>query len=143
VAKSSLRILIVDDFDPFRRFIRSILQKEPAVRSILEAADGEEAVELAQELQPDVILLDVGLPSLNGIESAARICNLAPKSKILFISQESSQDIVREALVTGANGYVVKTDVGAELLTGIRAVLRGETFVSSGLGKHDVIRAKE
>jgi len=138
-----LRILVVDDFEPFRRFLRSILQKEVKARNILEASDGAEAVELAQEFQPDLILLDVGLPKLNGIDAARRIRELAPRSKVLFISQESSHDIVREALSVGASGYVVKTDAGSELGTAVKALLRGEKFVSSSLASSNFTRASD
>ena len=130
---ASLRVLVVDDFEPFRRYLRSILQKEVKARNILEASDGAEAVELAQEFEPDLILLDVGLPKLNGVEAARRIRELAPRSKILFVSQESSPDIVRQSFSLGASGYVVKTDAGSELGTAVRAILRGEKFVSSSL----------
>ena len=92
-------------------------------------SDGLQAVRRAEELQPELIVLDIGLPSLNGIEVAGQIRRLSPKSRILFLSQESSVDVVREALGTGASGYIVKSDAGRELLEGVSAVLRGELFV--------------
>jgi len=138
VTKSSLRVLVVDDFDQFRRFLRSILQREMSARNILEASDGREAVELAQELQPDLILLDIGLPKLSGIEAAKRIRKLAPKSRILFVSQESSPNVVREALSVGGSGYLIKTDVGSELVTAVKSVLRDEKFLSSRLADYDL-----
>ena len=95
------------------------------------ALDGLEAVQKAKELQPDLILLDIGLPLLNGIEVARQIRKLSPESKILFVSQESSADVVRGALGTGAQGFVVKSDARRELLEGVNAVLRGERFVSN------------
>jgi CheY-like chemotaxis protein len=103
---------------------------------ICKVADGLEAVQKAQELQPDLIVLDIGLPRLNGIEAARRIRKLSPESKILFLSQESSADAVQAALVLGAQGYVVKAHAGSELLTAVEAVLRGEQFVGSGLTGH-------
>ena len=103
--------------------------EDPNCRSSVKVSDGLQAVRRAEELQPDLIVLDIGLPSLNGIEAARRIQKLSPKSKILFVSQESSVDVVREALGTGASGYVVKTDAGRELLEGVRAALRDELFV--------------
>jgi len=96
-----------------------------------EVCDGLEAVQRAQELQPDVIVLDIGLPTLNGIEAARRIRKLSPESKILFVSQESSADVVREALSVGALGYVVKTRAGSDLLPAVEAVILGKQFVSS------------
>ena len=94
------------------------------------ASDGLEAVQKAKELQPDLVLLDIGLPSLNGMEVARQIRKLSPESKILFVSQESSAEVVRGALGTGAHGFVFKSDAGRELLEGVSAVLRGEQFVS-------------
>jgi len=108
------------------------------LRVIGVASDGLEAVQKAEELQPDLILLDIGLPSLNGIEVARQIRKLSPKSKILFVSQESSVEMVQGALGTGAQGYVVKTDAESELLEGVNAVLRGEQFVSGRFAGHDL-----
>ena len=125
---SLVRVLIVEDFEPFRRFVCSMLDERDDLQIVGEASDGLEAVQKTEELQPDLIVLDIGLPSLNGIEAARRIRKLSPKSKILFVSQESSADVVQGALATGAKGYIVKTHAGKELLTGVDAVLRGEQF---------------
>ena len=97
-----------------------------------EASDGLEAVHKSEALQPDLIVLDIGLPTLNGIETARRIGKLSSRSKILFVSQESSIDVVREALSSGALGYLVKTQAGSELLPAIDAVLQGREFLGSG-----------
>jgi DNA-binding NarL/FixJ family response regulator len=129
----SVRILVVDDYEPLRRFIASMLGKRSEWRIIAEVADGLEAVHKAEELQPDLILLDIGLPTLNGIEAARRIRSLSPKSKILFVSQESSADVVQEALSSKALGYVVKAHAGTELLAAVEAVLKGQQFIGSGL----------
>jgi len=131
----SSRVLVVEDYEPFRRFICSTLRKRPDVQ-IVEAADGLEAVQKAEELQPDLIVLDIGLPSLNGIEVARRIRKLSPKSKILFMSQESSADVVQEALASGALGYVVKAHAGSELIPAVEAVLQGRQSFSSGVSGH-------
>jgi DNA-binding NarL/FixJ family response regulator len=128
---------VVDDYKPFRQFVSSRLQSTSSVYVCWEAWDGLEAVQKAEELQPDLILLDIGLPKLNGIEAARRIRKVSPGSKILFVSQESSADAVREALGTGALGYVVKTDARRELLEGVSAVLRGERFVGQRFSAHD------
>ncbi len=129
MASTTVRELVVDDFAPFRRFVAAILAEQPTLRIVGEAADGWEAVQKAEELQPDLILLDIGLPQLNGIDAARRIRKVSPKSKLLFVSQESSPDVVQAALATGARGYVVKTNAGRELLPAITAVLYGEEFV--------------
>ncbi len=127
------RVLIVEDSDLFRSFVCSAFAKRPELQVIGEVTDGLLAVRSAKELQPDLIVLDIGLPSLNGIEVARRIRKLSPKSKILFLSQETSADVVEEALSTGAQGYVVKTDAGRELLEAVNAVLRGEPFLGERL----------
>jgi DNA-binding NarL/FixJ family response regulator len=122
---------VVEDSEPFRRFICSTLRKRPELQIVGEFSDGLEAVQKAEELQPDLILVDIGLPRLNGIEAAQRILRLSPKSKILVVSQEFSADVVQRALSLGACGYVVKMEAGRELLPDVDVVLRGEQFVGS------------
>lgn len=133
---SSVRVLVVEDHEPFRRFVCSMLEKGTELQVIGEASDGLEAVHKAEELQPDLILLDVGLPTLNGIEAARRIRNLSPKSRILFVSQESAADVVQGAFSLGAAGYVVKTHAAIELLAAVEVVRQGRKFVSSGVAGH-------
>jgi len=128
-----VRILLVDDFQPFLRFISSTLQERPDWQVIGTASDGLEAVQKAEELQPDLILLDIGLPKLNGIEAARRIGKRAPQNKILFLSQETSTDVVREALRLGGRGYVLKARAQQDLLAAVEAVIQGKQFVSTGL----------
>ena len=128
-----IRILVVDDFENWRRQVHSLLQARPTWQIIAEASDGPEAVQKAEELKPDLIVLDVGLPNLSGIEAARLIRQRSPNSKIIFLSQNSDLDAVRAALGTGALGYVRKTDAGRELLPAMDAVLRGKQFVSSSL----------
>jgi DNA-binding NarL/FixJ family response regulator len=113
-----------------------VLQARPEWQVISEAPDGLEAVQIAQDLKPEIILLDVGLPKLNGIEAARRIRQLSPNSKIMFLSMNNSPDVVQAALSTGALGYVCKTDVKRELLPAMDAVLRGKQFISSSLRDH-------
>lgn len=125
-----IRILVVEDFQAFRSFLCSMLSKAPELQVICEVSDGLEAVRKAEELQPDLILLDIGLPGLNGIEAARRIRKLSPRSKILFLSQESSADVTKEALKVGT-GYVVKTHAGGELLAVIEAMRASGRFVTT------------
>jgi len=136
---SSSRVLVVEDSEPFRNFICSTLGRRPELQIVGDVMDGLQAVHTAQALRPDLIVLDIGLPSLNGIEVARRIRKVSPKSKILFVSQESSAVVVREALDTGAHGYVLKTDAGRELLDAVSAVLRGERFVGKRFSGHDFV----
>jgi DNA-binding NarL/FixJ family response regulator len=131
-----VRVLVVEDFAPFRQLICSLLANNPNLKVIGEVSDGLAAVRTAEEFQPDLILLDIGLPSMNGIEAARRIRQLSPNSRILFVSQESSADVVEEALCSGALGYVVKMHAGSELLAAVEAVLRGTQFVSGGVRKN-------
>lgn len=126
-------ILVVDDFQPLRRFVCSALEQRAEFQVIGQAADGLEAVQKAAELQPDLILLDLSLPKLNGIAAARQIRQLAPKSKILFLSEHASKEILEEALSMGASGYVVKSDAGHELFTALQAVIQGAQFVSRRL----------
>jgi len=133
---SSVRVLVVEDSEPFRRFICSTLGKRPELQIVGEVSDGLEAVHKVEELQPDLILLDIGLPTLNGIDAARRIRKVAPHSKILFVSQESSTDVAQEALDLGALGYVVKAHAGRELLVAVEAVRQGRQFVSAGFAGH-------
>ena len=127
-----LRILVVEDHRPFRRLICKALQRRAEFKTI-EAADGLEAVQKAEELPPDLILLDINLPKLHGFEVAQQIRRLAPHAKLLFMSQESSSDIVRKALSLGADGYIQKLSAGTDLLPAIDAALGGQRFVSSSL----------
>ena len=133
MGESIVHILAVDDFPSWRRFVASILEEQPRLRIVGEASDGLEAAQKAQELQPDIIMLDICLPRLNGIEAARRIRELSPKAKIVFLSENRSWDIVEEALGTGAGAYVVKSDAVAELLPAVEAVLKGKLFVSASL----------
>jgi DNA-binding NarL/FixJ family response regulator len=124
---------VVEDSEPFRRFICSTLRKRPELQIVGEFSDGLEAVQKAEELQPDLILLDIGLPTLNGMDAARRIRKVARQSKILFVSQESSPDVAEEALALGALGYVVKAHAGRELLAAVERVRQVKLFVSAGL----------
>ena len=110
------RILVVDDFLPWQRFVQLMFQSERNLKIIAVAANGFEAVQKAEQLQPDLILLDIGLPALNGIEAARQIRKISPNSKILFFTQESSTEVVEEALRLGAHGYLLKTDAARALL---------------------------
>jgi DNA-binding NarL/FixJ family response regulator len=129
---SLIRILIADDFKDWRGQVLSLFQARPEWQVIAEAADGPEAIQKAEEFKPDLIVLDIGLPKLNGIEAARQIRQLSPSCKILFLSQNNDLDLVRAALGT-AQGYVYKTDFRRDFLPAIHAVLRGGQFVSSSL----------
>jgi DNA-binding NarL/FixJ family response regulator len=127
------RVLIVDDHDAWRRRIASTLRKSRRWQVIAEGADGVEAVHKAVAQRPDLILLDIELPALNGIEAARQILALNPGARILFVSAHRSWDIVAAAFATGARGYVLKADAGHELLPAMNTVIQGKRFVSATL----------
>lgn len=134
---SPVRVLVVDDFAPWQIFVERYLGTHPNMRVIGFAADGLEAVRRAEELLPDLILLDVGLPKTNGIEAAKQIRARAPESAILFLSEFSDPDVVRAALNAGGSGYVLKAAANKDLIAGTKAVLNGKPFLSSGLGANN------
>ena len=126
----SIRVLLVDDHESWRCYVSLALQKHPQLQIVGEAGDGFEAVQKAETLKPDLIVLDVGLPTLSGIEAARRIYTFAPHSKILFLSEHRSRDFVDAALGTGAGGYVLKSSAGSDLLPAIEAIIEGKQFIS-------------
>jgi DNA-binding NarL/FixJ family response regulator len=130
---SSIRVLVVDDYKDWRDRVRVLLQAQPEWQVICEASDGLEAVLKAEELKPDLIVLDIGLPKLNGIQAARRIRQTSPNSKIVFLTADNSADAEQAALTTGAQGLVHKARAQSELLTAIDVVLRGNQFFSSML----------
>ena len=130
---SIVRVLVVDDYELFRTFLCATLQARTMFEVVGVASDGVEAVQLALMLKPDLILLDLGLPKLNGIEAAHRILAMVPTAKILFISQMNDPDVVAAALDSGGKGYVYKQNANTELLPAIEAVLEGEGYLSVAL----------
>jgi DNA-binding NarL/FixJ family response regulator len=128
-----VRVLIVDDDEPWRRWIYSELGNRRQFQIVGEASDGLEAVRKAGELKPDIILLDISLPSLNGFEVANRIARISPGSKMIFLTTESDLELVQQALSSGATGYVLKFDANKELLPAIAAVIQGSRFLSKRL----------
>jgi len=129
----SIRILVVEDYAPFLEFICSTLRKESSLQIVGEVSDGLEAVRQAEELKADLILLDIGLPTLTGLEAARLIRKLAPETKILFVSQHTDPEIVQSALDLGAWGYVVKSRATSDLMSAVQAVCEGRQFVSGSL----------
>jgi DNA-binding NarL/FixJ family response regulator len=143
VLLSPIRILIVDDFKDWRRQVLLLFKTRPEWQVVAEAADGLEAIQKAEELKPDLIVLDIGLPKLNGIEAARRIRQLSPSSKIVFLSQGNDPDVVQAALATGAQGYVCKTDVRSDFLPAFQAAMRDRQFVSRSLRGYEFVDASE
>src|SRR5215469_3931178 len=125
-----IRILLVDDHGPWRHFVLSMVNKTSRCAVVGEAADGMEAVERGLELKPDLMLIDIGLPKLSGIEVARRLGEMLPGTKIIFLTQNSDQDLMAHCLENGAMGYVLKADAGSELLPAIEAVIEGTRYIS-------------
>lgn len=130
---SSVRVLVVDDFEQWRRIVRTALQVKLGLQAFEEAADGLEALQKAQALQPDLIVLDIGLPTLNGIEVARHMRRISSKSKIVFLTENRSCDVAEAALREGASGYVVKSAFASEMIPAVEAVLEGKPFLSPKL----------
>lgn len=126
----ALRILVVDDHALMRRSLRTLLGCRSDWQIIDEAEDGMEAVDKANRLQPDVVLLDVSMPKMNGLEACRRIRKTAPKSEILMVTQHDSQQMMHEARRAGARGYVVKSNMARDLVTAVEALSRREAFAA-------------
>jgi len=133
VSIAPVRILVADGFAPWRDFVRSVLKKHAELKLVGEVADGPEAVQKSRELKPDLILLGIDLPDLNGIEVAKQIHQVVPGTTILFLTLDNDTDVMWAALDTGAQGCVLKADAGRELWPAIEAVLHGKQYISSGL----------
>jgi DNA-binding NarL/FixJ family response regulator len=128
-----VQILVVDDSLPWQRFVRTHLATAPGLKVIDVAADGSEAVQKAKETQPHLILMDVSLPGMNGIEATRQIRKVSPGSKLLIVSTLDDVEVIQAALEAGGSGYVSKWDAGRELIPAIRATLLGQRFVSNRL----------
>lgn len=128
--RGPVRVLVVDDFEPWRRWVRSVVGMQEQLQIVGESSDGLEAVLKAQELRPELILLDINLPSLDGLEASKRILVAAPETKIIYVTTQTDPDLVSVAMSNGVLGYVSKNEAANDLLRAIDSVLRAERFVS-------------
>ncbi|RPI11065.1 MAG: DNA-binding response regulator [Zetaproteobacteria bacterium] len=145
IAPKPIRILLADDHRVLRSGLRALLSAQADLDVVGEASDGDEALRLAQTLKPDVLVMDVGMPGVNGIDATARVRRDLPATKVLILSMHDDQGYLRQALRAGASGYVLKRAADTELLAAIRAAARGEVFLDPGLAKglvEDVVRPK-
>jgi len=134
--KRSIRILLVDDFSPFRDFLRVTLRQIPEFEILGEATDGIEAIEKIRDLSPDLILLDIGIPKLSGIEVARQVPQLSRRSKVLMVTGVCDWDFIERAFLVGAGGYVVKSDAAEDLISAVKSVLLGRQFISASGVEH-------
>lgn len=130
---SVTRILIVDDFEPWQHLVLWVLEPQTDLQVISTAVDGPEAVRKAEELKPDLILMDLGLPGMNGLEATRQIRIASPGSKVIFLTDHNEPDIVQAAFAAGASGFVLKSEFRADLVPAVRAVLLGQRFISRSL----------
>ena len=130
-----IRVIIADDHHLVRQGIRALLEKAGDMQVVGEAADGQEAIDLVRELQPDALVLDIGMPRLNGIQAAERVRALGVLTKIVVLSMYSDESVVRQALRCGVDGYLLKQSVTEELHLAIRAAQRGETYLSPAVSR--------
>jgi DNA-binding NarL/FixJ family response regulator len=137
-AMPKIRVLLADDHTLFRAGIRSLLQTLDDIEVVAEAGDGREALRLAAAHRPDVVLMDIMMPNLNGLDAAARIAHAYPHTRVIMLSMSADEDSVLKTLRAGAVGYLVKTADPAELELAIRAAMRGEKFLSSAVSEHVV-----
>ena len=135
VEMSLVRILVVDDFGPWQDFVRVCFRERSDLQILDVVSNGLEALQKAADLQPDLILLDISLPEMSGIEAAKRIRRSAPNIKVIFLTGYSDPEIVREAFRVGGDGYILKWDAAEELIVGMESVLRGKKFTSRGVAE--------
>jgi DNA-binding NarL/FixJ family response regulator len=122
------RILVADDHDVVRQGLRSLIQEQPQWELVAEATDGRDAVEKAGELKPDIAILDISMPSLNGLDATRQILKLNTHTKILILSMHDSEQVIDNVLNAGARGYVLKADAASDLVRAMQALLAGQTF---------------
>jgi len=132
---NAFRILIADDHEIVRRGIRSLIENHPGWEVCAEASDGREAVEKVRELRPDLALVDVSMPNLNGLDAARQIVDIAPQTRVLILTMHESEQIVREVLEVGARGFLLKTDAARDLVSAIQALQRRTTFFTSSVAE--------
>ena len=126
-----LRLLLADDHEITRRGLRSILQAQPDCEVVGEAADGRQAVAMAKDLAPDLVVLDISMPALNGLEATRQILKTHPQTKVLVLTMHDSDTLIREVLDAGARGYLLKTDAGRDLIAAVESLRRNKSYFTS------------
>lgn len=132
---TALRILVADDHEIVRQGIRALLQSHPGWEVCAEAADGRDAVDKAGQLKPDIVILDIGMPNLNGLNATRQILHHDPQTKVLILTMHDSEQVIREVLEVGARGYLLKSDAGRDLVAAVEALQHNKTFFTSKVGE--------
>jgi DNA-binding NarL/FixJ family response regulator len=132
---SAIRVLLADDHRLMRAGLRALLKSLTLVQVVAEAGNGHEAIQLAEQHQPDIVIMDIGMPGLNGLEAAARMVKLTPAPRIIILSMHANEEYVRRSMQAGAAGYLLKGAEPAELELAIQAVMRGETYLTPAVSK--------
>lgn len=130
-----IRLLIADDHTIIREGLRKLLENEPGLQVVGEATDGREAVIKAQDLLPDIVLLDLSMPGLHGIEATRQIARRLPKTKVLILSMHKNEAYVLQALQAGASGYILKDSASEEVVSALRCVFRGDSYLSPSISR--------
>jgi DNA-binding NarL/FixJ family response regulator len=128
---TAVRILVADDHEIVRQGLRALLEAQPGWQVVAEAVDGREALDKAKRLRPDVVVLDVSMPNLNGLEATRQIRKALPETEVLILTMHDSEQLVREVLEAGARGYVLKSDAGRELVTAVESVRKSKPYFTS------------
>ena len=126
-----VHILLADDHEVVRKGLRALLETQPGWKVIAEATDGREAVEKAQSLHPDVAIVDIGMPSLNGLEATRQIVKKAPRTRVLVLTMHDTNPLIQQVVKAGARGYVLKSDVASDLVAAVEALTHDQTFFTS------------
>lgn len=132
---ASIRVLVADDHDILRRGLRDLLEGQPGWSVVAEAVNGTQAIELALQLKPDIAVVDVGMPDLNGFETTRRIREALPATEVLILTAHDSEQLVHEAEASGARGYLLKSDVGRDLIAAVESVYRHKFFLSPQMAR--------
>ena len=132
---AGIRILLADDHEFVRRGVRSLIEMQPGWKIVAEAADGQAAVEKSKELKPDIVILDIGMPRLNGLEAARRVRAVSPQTKVLILSMHDSENLAKSVVESGARGYISKADAARDLVLAIEALERGKVFFTPGMDR--------
>src|SRR5215469_6911495 len=127
----SLKVLLADDHEIVRNGLRAVLHAQKDCEVVGEAADGRQAIALVKELNPDIVILDISMPLLNGLEATRQILKIRPQTKVLILTMHESDPLIRDVLDAGARGYILKTDAGRDLVTAVESLRRNKTFFTS------------